>query len=126
MRILIADDHPFVRNGVKNILEAHRGYEVCGEAENGAVAVQKVQELNPDVLVLDITMPVMNGIDAARQILEKRPDMPIVILSMHESGTQLEAARKLGIKGYVSKARAVQDLIRAIDAVSAGKTYFST
>ena len=126
MRILIADDHPFVRNGVRNILGAHAGYEVCGEAENGAVAVQKVQELNPDVLVLDITMPVMNGIDAARQILEQRPDLPIVILSMHESGTQLEAARKLGIKGYVSKSRAVQDLIRAIDAVSAGKTYFST
>lgn len=126
MRILIADDHPFVRNGVRNILESHAGYEVCGEAENGADAVQKVNELNPDVLILDITMPVLNGIDAARQILEKRPTLPIVILSMHESGTQLEAAKKLGIKGYVSKSRAVQDLIKAIDAVSSGQNYFST
>lgn len=126
MRILIADDHPFVRNGVRNILESHPAYEVCGEAENGADAVQKVNELNPDVLILDITMPVLNGIDAARQILEKRPTLPIVILSMHESGTQLEAAKKLGIKGYVSKSRAVQDLIKAVDAVSSGQKYFST
>lgn len=126
MRILIADDHPFVRNGVRNILESHPGYEVCGEAENGADAVQKVNELNPDVLILDITMPVLNGIDAARQLLEKRPELPIVILSMHESGTQLEAAKKLGIKGYVSKSRAVQDLIKALDAVSSGQNYFST
>lgn len=126
MRILIADDHPFVRNGVKNILEAHRGYEVCGEAENGAVAVQKVAELNPDVVILDITMPILNGIEAAREILGKHPNLPIVILSMHESGTQLEAAKRLGIRGYVSKSRAVHDLIRAIDAVVAGKNYFST
>lgn len=113
-----------MRKGVRTILEAHPGYEVCAEAENGADVERLIAETNPDVVVLDITMPVKNGLDAAREILEKRPNLPIVILSMHDSGGQLEAAKKIGVKAYVSKSRAATNLIQAIDAVMKGETYF--
>lgn len=124
MRLLIADDHPIVRGGVRRVLESRSGNVVCGEAENGADAVQLVSQANPDVLILGLTMPVLDGLDAAREILRRRPPFPIVILSTHESGAQIDAAKRGGVKGYVSKTDGVEDLIRATNAVASGQTYF--
>jgi DNA-binding NarL/FixJ family response regulator len=124
MRILIADDHIAVRKGVRSILESHDGYVVCGEAANGLEAVEQVRESDPDVVVLDITMPVLNGIEAAREITQERPDIPILILSMHEYSLQSAAVMGTGIKGYVTKSKTADELIRAIEAVSSGQTYF--
>src|SRR5208282_986507 len=84
-RILIADDHDVVRCGIRTLLEAHAGWAVCGEARDGREAVAKVMELKPDLVVLDVAMPMLNGMDAARQILKARPGMPILILTLYES-----------------------------------------
>jgi DNA-binding NarL/FixJ family response regulator len=126
MRILIADDHPVVRKGVRAILESQPGYAVSGEAENGADAVRQTFETNPDVLILDITMPVLSGIEAAKQILQKRPDLPIIILSIHESRAVEESAKKIGVRGYVTKTRTAEELVAAVEAVTSGGTYFSS
>lgn len=124
MRILIADDHPVVRKGVRAILESHPGYTVSGEAKNGADAVRQALESKPDVVILDITMPVLSGIEAAKQILQKRPDLPIIILSIHDSRTLEESAKEIGIRGYVTKTRTTEELVIAVEAVTSGKSYF--
>lgn len=124
MRILIADDHIAIRKGVRAILESHDGYVVCGEAANGLEAVEQVRESDPDVVVLDITMPVLNGIEAAREIMRERPEIPILVLSMHEYSLQSAAVKGTGIKGYVTKSKTADELIRAIEAVCSGQTYF--
>lgn len=125
MRILIADDHPVVRKGVRAILESQPGYTVSGEAENGADAARQALESNPDVVILDITMPVLSGIEAAKEILQKRPDLPIIILSIHDSRTLEESAKRTGVRGYVTKTRTAEELVKAVEAVTSGKTYFS-
>jgi DNA-binding NarL/FixJ family response regulator len=122
-RVLHRDDL-VVRKGVRDILESQPGYTVSGEAEDGADAVRQVFDSNPDVLILDITMPVMNGIEAAREILQKRPALPIVILSMHDSGSLEESAKKIGVRGYVPKTRTAEELVKAVEAVTSGRTYF--
>jgi DNA-binding NarL/FixJ family response regulator len=126
MRILIADDHPVARKGVRDILESRPGYTVTGEAENGADAVRRVLESNPDVVILDITMPVLSGIEAAKEILQKRPDLPIVILSMHDSLTMEESAKRIGVRGYVTKTRTAEELVKAVEAVTSGRTFFTS
>lgn len=123
MRILIADDHAIVRQGVKAILESS-GYEVY-EAADGREAIRRVNECNPDVLVLDITMPIMGGLEAAREIRRDRPELPIVLLSMHSLESQKMAAQCIGIKGFVSKTRAAHDLVSAIETVKTGHTFFA-
>jgi DNA-binding NarL/FixJ family response regulator len=123
MRILLADDHPHVRNGLRLILEAH-DFVICAEAENGLQAVQQAQESKPDLVILDVSMPDMNGFDAAREILRNQPNLPIIMLSVHDSSAQTGAARELGMRGFVSKAKASDDLIKAIEMVAGGKTYF--
>jgi two-component system nitrate/nitrite response regulator NarL len=100
--------------------------EVCEEASNGAEAVEMVQEVNPDLVILDITMPVMNGLEAARKIREISPETPILILSMHKSKQLIEEARKIGVHGYVVKAEAGQSLISAVSAVLQRQTFFPT
>ena len=97
---------------------------MCGEASNGKEAVEKAQALHPDLVVLDITMPVMNGLDAARVILKACPEMPILILSVHRNRQLLEEAKKIGVRGYVTKADAIQNLIKAADAVLGNETFF--
>jgi DNA-binding NarL/FixJ family response regulator len=124
MRVLIADDHAIVRRTLKAILEED-GYEVC-EAADGRDAIRQVRECNPSILIMDIAMPVMTGLDAAREILRERPELPIVLLSMHSLDSLRSAAAKIGVRGYVSKSRAVEDLGRAIEVVRAGQTYFAT
>jgi two-component system, NarL family, nitrate/nitrite response regulator NarL len=124
VRILVADDQEGVRKRVIATLMSHGGYEVCGEASTGTDAVRKAKELAPDLIVLDITMPEMNGLDAAGLIRSFAPRMPILILSVHKSKQLMEEARKLGVRGYVTKGEAVQKLVRAVGAVLQDQPYF--
>jgi DNA-binding NarL/FixJ family response regulator len=98
LRILVADDHPIIRKSVRQLLDSHPGFEVCGEARDGAEAIDEAQRLKPDVVVLNITMPVLNGIAAAREITAKLPESAIVILSSHADKYFIEQARKSGAR----------------------------
>ncbi len=124
VRILVADDQEAVRKRVCAALTAQEGFEVCAEASNGKEAVEKAKELNPDLILLDITMPVLNGLDAARLIRAFAPETPIVILSVHKSRQLMEEARKIGVQGYVTKGEAIQKLIQALETVRQNETFF--
>jgi DNA-binding NarL/FixJ family response regulator len=124
LRILVADDQEAIRKRVRSILVSQIGFEVCAEAPNGREAVEKTRELKPDLIILDITMPKLNGLDAARMIRGFSPETPIVILSVHKSRQLMDEAQKIGVQGYVTKADASQDLIRAVDAVLQKQTFF--
>ncbi len=124
MRILIADDHEIVRKGVATVLSTRRDLEVCGEAADGEEAVRKAAELRPDLVILDLTMPELNGISAAEKIKEILPGVPILILSMHEGVSLLETFRRIGVQGYVPKTQASEKLLDAVDALAKGNTYF--
>ena len=126
MRVLIADDQPGIRKRVCLTLAARMAMEACDEAANGAEAVELAQESRPDVIILDITMPVMNGLDAARKIRQFCPDTPILILTMHKSKQLMEEAQKIGVRGYVVKAEAGQSLVSAVNAVLLRQTFFPT
>src|SRR5690348_14332388 len=121
MRILIADDHDVVRAGIRGVLESHKGYVVCGEARNGSEAVAQTRKLKPGLLILDITMPELSGFEAARRILKEQPNLPIIILSVHETAQAVKMAREIGIKGYVTKSTAADELIDAIEAIRSGR-----
>jgi CheY-like chemotaxis protein len=116
LRILVADDHPVIRRSVRQLLESHSRFEVCGEARDGVEAIAEAQRLKPDVVVLNITMPLLDGIAAAREITVKSPESAIVILSSHADKHFVEQARKSGARAYVAKSKAGEALIRAIDA----------
>ena len=107
-------------------LASHIALEACDEAADGEEAVEKAQESRPDVIILDITMPVMNGLEAARKIQQFSPNTPIVILSMHKSKQLMEEAQKIGVRGYVVKAEAGQNLVTAVNAVLENRTFFPT
>ena len=102
-RILIADDSSLVRSSLRSWFEKSSEWQVCGEAENGLVAVEKVEELHPDVVILDLQMPVMNGLEAARQISDRAPKTAMLMFTMHTSDELLRAARAVGVKAVVSK-----------------------
>ena len=124
MRILIVDDHEAVRAGVRVILSSREGLEVCGEAANGRDAVAKARQLMPDLVILDVTMPVLDGFSAAREIHKLLPTVAILLLSMHESPNMLNIARSSGAQGYVAKSEGAAVLLRAVDAVAHSKTFF--
>jgi DNA-binding NarL/FixJ family response regulator len=124
VRILVADDQELVRKRVCATLTARSDFEVCAEAANGKEAVEKAKALNPDLVILDITMPLMNGLDAARAIHAFSPATPVLILSIHKSNQLVDEARKFGASGYVTKEDAVQDLIHAADVVLRNQTFF--
>jgi DNA-binding NarL/FixJ family response regulator len=126
MKILVADDQEAIRKQVCAILMSRGNCEVCAEAANGKEAVEKAKDFAPDLVILDITMPLLNGLDAARMIRESSPKTPILILSVHKSRQLMEEARKIGVRGYVTKAEAGRDLLKAVDAVLQNKTYFPT
>jgi DNA-binding NarL/FixJ family response regulator len=126
VRILVADDQPGIRKRVCLTLAARLTMEMCDEASNGQEAVEKAQESHPDLIILDITMPVMNGLEAARQIRRFSPETPILILTMHKSRQLMEEAQKIGVHGYVVKAEAGQSLISAVTAVLQHQTFFPT
>jgi len=124
LRILIADDHEAVRKGVCAILSSRTDVEVCGEAENGKETIEKANALKPDLIILDITMPVLSGFEAAREIRRTLPKVPILILSMHESNQLIGEAKKIGVQGYVTKTQVGSTLLDAVDKLLRHETFF--
>ena len=124
-RILIADDHDVVRCGVRALLETHPGWTVCGEARDGREAVAKVAELKPDLVVLDVAMPTLNGMDAARQILKERPGTPILIFTLYESDELIRQVLETGARGFILKSDAAQNLLLAVEALQRRATFFT-
>ena len=126
VRILVADDHEVVRRGVCALLEGHAGFEVCDEAVDGREAVEKAKRSLPDVVILDIGMPGLNGFDAARQIRKVSPASEVLILTMHESEQVIGEVLAAGARGYVLKSDAGRDLVTAVEALSRHKTFFTS
>jgi two-component system response regulator NreC len=125
LRILLADDHIVMRTGLRALLERQPNLEVVGESENGRETVELVASLGPDVVVMDVAMPVLNGIEATKTIVTQRPATAVVILSMHADESYVMRALKAGARGYLLKDSAAADLISAIQAVSQNKSFFS-
>jgi two-component system, NarL family, response regulator NreC len=125
IRILLADDHTVVRKGLRLLLENQPDFQVVGDAADGREAVAMAEQQRPDVMVMDVAMPVLNGIEAARQIGAKLPSIAIVFLSMHSDEGYVLKALKAGARAYLLKDSAEYDLISAVKAVSAGKAFFS-
>jgi DNA-binding NarL/FixJ family response regulator len=116
LRILIVDDHPVVRRGVRSLLESHEGWEVCGEATNGREAVAQSLRLCPDVVIMDLGLPELNGLDATRQILKTAPETQVLFLTMHYSEELARDVLRAGARGYVVKADADEKLAAAVSA----------
>lgn len=125
LKILLGDDHAVLRHGLRRILEDRPGWHVVAEAANGRDAVREALDLRPDVAVLDVAMPQLNGIEATRQITRRAPDVKVLVLSMHGDEAYVTQAVKAGAKGYVLKESASAELIDAVSAVAAGGTYYS-
>jgi DNA-binding NarL/FixJ family response regulator len=125
LRLLLADDHEIVRKGLRSLIEAQPGWEVVGEASDGREAVEKAKQIKPDVTVLDIGMPSLNGLEAARQMLKNDSRAKILILTMHESDPLIREVLDAGARGYVLKTDATRDLVTAVNAVRSNKTFFT-
>jgi DNA-binding NarL/FixJ family response regulator len=125
LRILVADDHGLVRRGARTLLQARHGWRVVGEAANGREAVEKAIELKPDVAVIDIGMPELDGVEVVRQIREAVPDTKVLVLTMHESGQVVRRALDAGARGYLLKSDLTECLLKAVRAVSEGKRFLT-
>lgn len=126
VKILIADDHEIVRQGIRRVLEVKPEWEICGEASNGQEAVRMAQELAPDVIIMDVTMPVMSGFEAADEISRLPLGSRVLFFTMHDSGSMAGSVRKSGAHGYVVKSRAAQDLVQALERLLRGGTFFDS
>jgi DNA-binding NarL/FixJ family response regulator len=124
VRVLIADDHEIVRRGVRAILESRENIEIIGEAVNGREAVNKAAALRPDLIVMDHSMPELDGLEAAIQIRQILPKVPILILSMHEEQLLVDALRLVGAQGFVPKAECANRLLEGVDALIRGELFF--
>jgi two-component system, NarL family, response regulator NreC len=125
LRILLADDHTVVRQGLRRVLEARPEWQVVAEAGDGREAVRMAEESTPDIAILDVAMPLLNGIDAVRQIARKVPNTRMLVLSMHADEAYVTQMLRAGAAGYLLKDSADVDLVQAVEAVSAGKSFFS-
>jgi DNA-binding NarL/FixJ family response regulator len=123
-RVLIVDDSGLARRMLRSVLESEPDVEVCGEAEDGKSAIGKTESLDPDVVVLDIRMPVLNGLAATKRIRQFSPRTAVLLVSVDSNRQIVEAAREAGAQGYVSKENAVQTLVRAVQAVVDGREFF--
>src|SRR5258705_2064741 len=122
-RIFIADDHEVVRKGLCALLQAEPGWEVCGEAADGREAVEKIRELKPDAIILDIGMPGLNGLEATRQIIKEDPRARVLILTFHDSDQVVRDVLNAGARGFLLKSDAARDLVVAVEALKRDKTY---
>jgi DNA-binding NarL/FixJ family response regulator len=125
LRLFLADDHEIVRFGLRNLLESQFGWSVIGEAADGKEAVERIMMLEPDIALLDISMPNKNGLEAAREIIGRGSRTKILILSVHDSQDVIQQVLDSGAMGYVLKSDAMRDLIAAVDAVRSNKTFFT-
>jgi len=125
LRILVADDHDLMRRGLKSLLESHPGWSICAEAHTGREAVAKAEELKPDIVILDITMPELNGVEAARRILKASPNTEILVLSVHYSDQLIRDILDAGVRGYIVKSDSDRDLVIAVEALANHKPFFT-
>jgi DNA-binding NarL/FixJ family response regulator len=125
-RIMVADDHEVVRKGLVSLLQAQPDWQVCGEAGDGREAVDKATQLKPDVVILDIGMPSLNGLEATRQILKVNPQARILILTLHDSDQVVREVLNAGARGFLLKSDAARDLVAAVEALRRDKTYFTS
>lgn len=125
LRLLVVDDHEVVRKGLRSVLEQQPGWQVAGEASDGREAVAKAKELKPDVTVLDISMPSLNGLEATRQMLKQDARAKVLILTMHDSDPLIQSVLNAGARGYLLKSDAGKDLVTAVEAVRRNKTFFT-
>jgi DNA-binding NarL/FixJ family response regulator len=126
LRILIADDHEVARRGIRALLEGHPGWEVCAEAKDGREAVELATKMNPDLILLDIGMPNLNGLEATRQILAMSPEAVILILTMHDTDHVVREVLRAGARGFLLKSDAGRDLVAAVEALQRQRTFFTT
>jgi two-component system, NarL family, nitrate/nitrite response regulator NarL len=125
LRILVVDDHDVVRQGVRLILRCRPDWEICGEAESGAQALEREKQLKPDLIILDISMPGQDGLDVATELRARKSTAQIVVLTMHESRELASAVQAVGAVGYVIKSHAARDLVKAIQTIVDGGQFFS-
>src|SRR5213082_956936 len=126
LRIFVADDHEVVRKGLMSLLHAQPEWKICGEAGDGRVAMEKAQRLKPDVIILDIGMPSLNGLEATRQILKTNPHARVLILTLHDSDQVVREVLNAGARGFLLKSDAARDLVAAVEALRRDKTYFTS
>jgi DNA-binding NarL/FixJ family response regulator len=125
LRILIADDHGLVRRGARTILQAHRGWKIVGEAANGREAMEKATKLKPDIVVVDISMPELDGLEVTRQIRKSLPDIKVLVLTMHESGQMVRRALDAGANGYLLKSDITDYLPKAVRVIAENKRFLT-
>jgi DNA-binding NarL/FixJ family response regulator len=126
LRLLVVDDHAVVRRGVRALLESRPDWEVCGEAADGQEAIRKAAELKPDIVVLDISLPGLNGLEATSRILKESPQSEVLILTMHHAEELAQQVIKAGARGYVLKSDADQSLVAAVEKLSQHQTFFTS
>jgi DNA-binding NarL/FixJ family response regulator len=126
LRILVADDHDLVRRGLKMLLEAHPGWKICAEAQTGREAVAMAEEMRPDIAIMDISMPELNGIEAARKIKKVSPNTEMLILSMHQTDQLVREIIEAGAKGYIVKSDSDRSLVAAVEALAVHKPFFTS
>lgn len=124
-RVLIVDDHAFIRRGVQTILHPFPEWELCGEADNGNDAIRLAHELKPEVIIMDLSMPGLNGIEATRAIRRTQPGVKVILLTLHESAELVRSAFRAGARGYLLKTDAEQELVKALIAVTGEQAYIS-
>lgn len=125
-RVLIADDHESVRRGLRELIKTEGAFQVCGEATDGRQAVEKARELNPDVVVIDIGMPELNGIEATRQIVNRNPRAEVLVLTVYESEQMIEDILRAGARGYLLKSDVARDLLFAVRSVAQHRPFFTS
>jgi DNA-binding NarL/FixJ family response regulator len=125
LRILVADDHEIVRRGLCELLQKREGWEVCGEASNGREAVEMAKQLKPDVVIVDIGMPVLNGLDAARQLRQLDSHFKVIVLTITDSDQVIREALDAGARGFVLKSDAARDLVAAVEALQSKRMFFT-
>ena len=125
LRILIADDHEVVRRGLSTLLQTHEGWEICGEAKDGREAVEMAKQLRPDVVVLDVGMPNLNGLAATRQLAQQNPNQKVIVLTITDSDEVIREALDAGARGFVLKSDAARDLVSAVEALQRNRMFFT-